>query len=209
MNARIGTCAWPGPAAWAILCAVGTLILAGAIQAGEPNLRPPAAFDHITEQHERSRALFAEAGKVLGHPRCMNCHSNGLEPLQGENGRTHRPIARAGPARRGVPALPCRSCHGRANYDVAGVPGHPEWRLPPATMAWKNRTLAEICVQLKDPSRNGGKTLAEIEKHMAADSLAGWAWSPGKGRMPAPGSQWAFGNLIEGWIRYGAHCPIE
>jgi hypothetical protein len=39
-----------------------------------PPLRGPEAFRSITDPTERSRALFVEAGKVLLHPRCVNCH---------------------------------------------------------------------------------------------------------------------------------------
>jgi hypothetical protein len=37
-------------------------------------LQAPSAFAAISDPSERSRAIFAEAAKVLTHPRCMNCH---------------------------------------------------------------------------------------------------------------------------------------
>lgn len=74
-------------------------------------------------------------------------------------------------------------------------------------MAWQELTIGEICVQLKDPARNGNRTLAQIEKHLAEDHLVGWAWHPGAGRAPAPGTQVVFGELIAAWIKTGAHCP--
>ena len=43
--------------------------------------------------------------------------------------------------------------------------------------------------------------------HMASDTLVGWAWTPGFGREPAPGSQKELGALIEAWINTGAECP--
>ena len=64
-----------------------------------------------------------------------------------------------------------------------------------------------ICAQLKDRRRNGGKTLPQIVEHMAHDELVGWAWSPGAGRAPAPGTQEAFGALIKAWADSGAQCP--
>jgi hypothetical protein len=67
--------------------------------------------------------------------------------------------------------------------------------------------IRDICLQLKDPVRNGGRTLSKIQEHMATDSLVGWAWSPGEGRSPAPGTQVQFGALIEAWIATGAECP--
>jgi len=65
--------------------------------------------------------------------------------------------------------------------------GHPGWRLAPAEMAWEGKSLDEICVQIKDPKRNGGKDMAALIDHMANDSLVGWSWKPGAGRKPAPG----------------------
>jgi hypothetical protein len=35
-------------------------------------------------------------------------------------------------------------------------------------------TQREICEQIKDPKRNGGKSLEEFVHHMAEDSLVGW-----------------------------------
>ena len=37
-------------------------------------LQSPAAFQAIVDPAQRSRAIFAEIGKLLTHPRCMNCH---------------------------------------------------------------------------------------------------------------------------------------
>jgi hypothetical protein len=76
-------------------------------------------------------------------------------------------------------------------------------------MAWQGKTLGEICRQMTDLGRNGGRTLDEVVHHMAEDSLVGWAWSPGAGREPAPGSQSAFGALIRAWAKSGAACPAR
>jgi hypothetical protein len=46
----------------------------GLAQTDRSTLRPPAAFGSISDPGERSRAIFAEAAKVLTHPRCLNCH---------------------------------------------------------------------------------------------------------------------------------------
>jgi hypothetical protein len=74
-------------------------------------------------------------------------------------------------------------------------------------MAWDGRSLGEICRQIKDPQRNGGRTLAELQEHMAKDDLVGWGWNPGTGRRPVPGTQAELGALIEAWIEIGAACP--
>jgi hypothetical protein len=64
-----------------------------------------------------------------------------------------------------------------------------------------------MCEQLKDPERNGHRTLAQLHEHMAQDDLVGWGWHPGPGRQPAPGTQQVFGELIQAWIETGAACP--
>ena len=169
-------------------------------------LRAPSAFAGIRDPAARSAALFTEAGKVLRHPRCLNCHPDGDRPSQGD-GYPHQPPVQRGPDGRGVTAMRCTTCHQPANFEPGRVPGHPKWRLAPASMAWQGRSLAQICEQLKDPARNGGHTVAEIVEHMAKDDLVGWAWRPGAGRAPAPGTQGALGALVRAWAASGAACP--
>jgi hypothetical protein len=170
-------------------------------------LAPPESFAHIADDAERSAALFAELGKVLTHPRCTNCHPAGDHPRQGEQARTHQPPVERGPDGHGRPAMRCSSCHQQANFDAARMPGHPEWHLAPREMAWEGRTLGEICAQIKDRDRNGGRSLDEIVHHIAADTLVGWAWAPGFGRRPAPGTQQQAGALAQAWVQTGAACP--
>jgi hypothetical protein len=95
------------------------------------------------------------------------------------------------------------------NFDPGGVPGNPNWHIAPIEMAWVGKSLAEICVQIKDKERNGGKSLDELVHHMGEDPLVGWAWDPGRGRTPAPGTQKAFGELIRAWVDNGATCPAS
>jgi len=38
-------------------------------------------------------------------------------------------------------------------------------------------------------------------------SLVQWAWTPGLGRAPAPGTNAEFAALLEAWAATGAHCP--
>jgi hypothetical protein len=176
-------------------------------QSSAADLASPEAFAGIADPAARAVALFNEAGKVLTHPRCVNCHPAGDRPLQGEDGHPHLPAVRRGDGGMGVAGLRCTTCHQMANYEPAGVPGHPSWHLAPIEMAWAGKSLAEICAQIKDPERNGGKSMTELVEHMAEDSLVGWGWSPGSGREPAPGTQAAFGRLIAAWADSGAHCP--
>jgi hypothetical protein len=172
-------------------------------------LRGPEAFRSMTDPMEHSRALFVEAGKVLLHPRCVNCHPQGDRPRQGLDSRPHEPPVVRGAAGHGVPAMECQTCHQATNIDHARLPGHPMWGVAPRSMAWYGRSLGAICEQLKDPEQNGGKTLAQIHEHMAHDSLVGWGWNPGVGREPVPGTQEVFGALIAAWIDMGAACPTN
>jgi hypothetical protein len=170
-------------------------------------LRPVAAFASVPDTQARSIALFEEAGKVLQHPRCVNCHPAGDRPLQGDAMRPHEPMVVRGKDGLGAPGLACTTCHGAANFDAARVPGDPHWQLAPASMAWEGKSLGFVCNQLKDRRRNGNRDIAAILKHVATDSLVKWGWSPGPGRTPAPGSNEAFVALLKAWSDTGAHCP--
>jgi len=168
-------------------------------------LRAPDAFASIPDRAQRSIALFTEAGKVLQHPRCQNCHSGDDHPRQGE-GRSHQPPVRFGKDGDGVPGLRCAACHGEANYDATGMPGVADWHLAPRSMNLR-ATLPTICAQLKDPDKNGSRSLEDVVKHMANDPLVAWAWEPGTGRRPAPGTHATFFALLRAWASTGAECP--
>jgi hypothetical protein len=172
-------------------------------------LRPVASFADITDTQVRSIALFEEAGKVLQHPRCMNCHPAGERPRQTDLRRLHQPLVVRGKDGHGAPGMACAVCHGGTNFDPSRVPGDPHWALAPVSMAWEGKTLGEICAQLKDPGRNGGRNIAAILKHVTRDSLVLWAWQPGPGRTPAPGSNAEFSQLLTAWAETGAHCPVR
>jgi len=189
------------------LRAVLVAALCGPCAAHAVDLRSPDSFDAVANKTERSRALFVEAGKVIQSPRCLNCHPVGERPAQGTDMHPHSPWVVRGADDKGAIGMRCATCHQSTNFEASGVPGHPLWHVAPKSMAWQHRSLAQICAQLKDTRRNGGKSLAQIHDHMANDSLVGWAWSPGGGREPAPGTQAQFGALIGAWIETGAACP--
>jgi hypothetical protein len=193
----------------ALMAAALVLIPVTAVHSAGPpaTLATPESFAGISDTAARSAALFTEAGKVLTSPRCVNCHPAGDRPLQGEAGRLHQPPVERGLDGFGAVAMRCATCHQGANFDTAGVPGHPHWHLAPREMAWQDKTVGEICAQIKDPARNGGRSLEQILTHLAGDTLVGWAWAPGFGREPAPGTQKELGALIEAWLNTGAVCP--
>ena len=81
-----------------------SVLTAYAVVDGPSNgLATPESFSAIGDPATRSAALFTELGKVLTHPRCVNCHPAGDRPHQGEQGRLHQPPAervRAGSSRK-------------------------------------------------------------------------------------------------------------
>ena len=63
-----------------LLIPVGTLAVVATAMAQQP------------DQASRSIALFREAGKVLQHPRCLNCHPVGERPTQADRMTPHMPF---------------------------------------------------------------------------------------------------------------------
>jgi hypothetical protein len=175
------------------------------------SLKSPSEFAAISNPAERSRAIFAEIGKLLTNPRCTNCHPSGDHPLQGDDEHEHMPpVWRADT---GHLATDCSGCHTEQNLTLReaasykSIPGHARWGVAPLSMAWEGKSLGDICRQLKDVNLNGGRDLVLLQEHIAKDDLVGWAWNPGEGRDPAPGSQQSAGALVQAWIDSGAECP--
>ena len=178
-------------------------------QASGSALRSADSFAQMGDRVARSRALFLEASRVFLHPRCVNCHPNGDTPHQGMDLSVHDPPVVRGPDDKGVVGVQCTSCHQDQNLELARVPGAPDWHLAPLSMAWVGKSPREICEQMKDRSRNGGRTLAQIIDHNAHDKLVAWGWNPGHSREPAPGTQEQLGQLVADWVASGGECPNE
>src|SRR4051794_37027568 len=176
---------------------------------GEPadSLATPESFSTIGDTAKQSAAIFTELGKVLTHPRCVNCHPASDRPRQGDERRPHQPPVERGADGHGLVAMRCSICHQQANFDPGRVPGDPAWHLAPREFAWEGKTLREICTQIKDPMRNGGRSPEDIVHHIGSDTLVGWAWAPGFGRKPAPGTQQQAVALVDAWAKTGAACP--
>ena len=67
----------------------------------------------------------------------------------------------------------------------------------------------ELCRGLKDPTRNGGKDLAALTKHVDSDGLVLWGWSPGAGRDAVPVPHAEFVAKFKQWVAAGAPCPAR
>ena len=157
-------------------------------------------------------ALFAAFVSVLRHPRCMNCHSHGDFPRQGDDSHQHTMDVRRGPDGQGVTAQKCNTCHQDHNLAGAHMPsGAPHWGLPPANipMIWQGLNDAQICRSIKDPKENNGRSIDQIVEHLAEDELVLWGWNPGEGRTPIPMPHDEFVAKVRQWRAAGAPCPAD
>jgi hypothetical protein len=210
LGTRLRQFAAPGKLA-AALVLLSSALAAAAPSDADQTLKSPAEFASIANKTERSRAIFREIGKLVTHPRCMNCHPAGDHPLQGDDQHEHMPPVWRGET--GHLETNCAGCHTERNVTLheaasyKSIPGNPRWGVAPLSMAWQNKSLGEICRQLKDVNRNGGRDLALLQEHVAKDDLVAHGWDPGDGREPAPGNQEAAGQLVQAWIDSGAECP--
>lgn len=157
-------------------------------------------------------AAFDQMMQVLTHKRCLNCHPAGDRPHQGEDGRVHRFEVQRGPDGHGNPALTCGACHQDQNNPYSGVPGAPHWHLAPRSMAWQGLSKTEIARSMLDPARNGGRTAAEVERHLLEDPLVLWAFEPGVDhegtpREAPPVSKEDFIAAVKTWFAAGAPIP--
>src|SRR5260221_4435342 len=120
----------------------------------------------------------------------MNCHPATRQATQGDDLHPHVPLMYGGRYGVGLPGLPCRACHGSSNVttlaeSIASIPGNAAWGLAPASMAWQGKSVGEICLQIQDPARNGGRAPAELSGPKATGSALATAVRPGD-RPSAP-----------------------
>jgi hypothetical protein len=160
-------------------------------------------------QTEKSFQAFRAIATVLTNPRCLNCHVPGEGPLQGDDNHPHAMNVKRGADGKGSAALRCSTCHQTENSKALHAPpGAADWQMPPARtpMAWKGLSVGELCRTLKDPAKNGNRSVQDLVPHMET-SLVRWAWSPGPGRTAPPLSHDEFVSRLKEWIETGAACP--
>jgi hypothetical protein len=157
-----------------------------------------------------ARAAFLDVYKVLMHPRCMNCHPSGDAPLQGDDSHAHVQNVKRGEEGKGKYALKCTNCHQDTNLPGENMPpGNPTWHLPrkDLPLVFQGKSPRELADQLKDPRRNGGKTLEQLLEHVTHDTLVLWGWEPGDGRTKPPLSHDGFAKRFREWVEKGAASP--
>jgi mono/diheme cytochrome c family protein len=157
-----------------------------------------------------SRAAFLAAYPVFMHARCLNCHPVGDVPFQGDDSHPHEPPVKRGPEGKGKFAMKCANCHQPENFPGENMPpGNPNWHLPKPEMplVFEGKSACELAIQLKDPQRNGGKSLEQILHHVEEDQLVLGGWNPGDGRSTPPLSHAEFAKKMRQWVEKGAAIP--
>jgi len=173
---------------------------------GNASIAPPA------KDSVGSKKAFLAAYKILMSPRCMNCHPAGDIPLQGDDSHLHTQGVKRGVDGKGVYALKCANCHQPQNTSGLNMPpGNSKWHLPPANMkmVFQGKSPRELAAQLKDPKRNGNKTLDQLIDHVTNDQLVLGGWNPGEGRTLPPMSHSDFAKNFKAWIDKGAYLPSK
>ncbi len=165
-------------------------------------------------------AAFDRIYEVVSHPRCANCHTGADNvPMWfgGDAGpaRPHGMNINAGESRIGAETLPCSTCH-RASEDLQSAPNAPphaalDWQLAPVEFEWFGKSPTEICAQLSDPARTGGRDAIGLAEHLKDDAghrgFVLWGWNPGGNRSPAPYSLETHIQDVLLWGAAGQPCP--
>ena len=165
--------------------------------------KPKPVGDTATE------SPYAVVAQALLHPRCVNCHPSGDQPLITDASRPHGMQVMRGPEGRGITTTMCTNCHQTENLVGEHMPpGAAEWRMPPANtpMVFEGKNALQLCEQITDPTQNGGKSVAELLVHLESDAFVKWGWDPGEGRAPVPGTHATFVAAARAWIEAGARC---
>jgi len=194
---------------WLIRALLVALVGGASLIALESAFRADAAPAGAGRDEAASASAFKAIVPVLRHPRCMNCHSTGDFPRQGDYGHRHTMNVRRGPEGEGVAGLKCGTCH--QDHNLAGEhmpPGAPDWHLPSPRepLIWEGLSDRQLCELFKDPAHNGRFTIQGIVHHMNSP-LVLWGWHPGEGRTPIPMAQTEFLAKVNQWASQGAACP--
>ncbi len=173
-----------------------------------------AGPDETYIQSPQEDSAFERVMSVVTHQRCMNCHPTDDFPRQSEDSHIHRFGVQRGPENHGLAALQCGSCHQEANNLSSGVPGAPHWGLAPRSMGWQGLDKFEIAAAMLDRTKNGNRSLAEVEHHLTEDPLVLWVFEPGvnnegieREKPPLSKEEWV--AAVKEWIASGAEIPVK
>ena len=206
---------------WRSLAGISILVVlvAPTLAAQDAVVIKPPAPGSVTQ--EQGLEAWARIYEVASHPRCSNCHVGASDrpmwsgPSYGKT-RPHGMNIRAGNSRIGVEFVPCASCHFDDGAVQRGNPAPHEaprvagpWVLAPVEADWFGRESAEICEQLRDPARNGGRDMLALAGHLEHDVILHWAWAPGGGRDPAPYSLQQHVDDVLIWGTAGFPCETD
>jgi hypothetical protein len=160
---------------------------------------------YVQESAAQATHPFTPIQQVLQSPRCMNCHPSGNAPLQTDASRPHKMnITRDYPNLGGS----CQTCHQDAPMPGDHMPpGAPHWGLPPAIMVFQGKSPTQLCVDLKDTSKNGNRSLADLQNHVSTDALVLWGFNPGGNRTTPPLNHTDFVARFSDWVALGGPCP--
>ncbi|MFS2316738.1 hypothetical protein RMQ97_02260 [Maricaulis sp. D1M11] len=203
--------------------ALASLALTATLALALPTLAAPALAqdDHVAPEPVASQvsledglSAWNQIHEVFSHPRCANCHvgedniPRWSGPHYGDEPRNHGMFVNGDDSRFGVESITCTTCHATENAQVLhGPPGAEVWMLAPVEFVWWEKTSQEICEQVKDPERNGFRSIEDLAHHVEFDALVLWGWNPGPGREPAPYSASELASFVRTWGAAGAPCP--
>lgn len=179
-------------------------------------------FPEGSVSQEEGLASWQKFYEVASHPRCSNCHTGPDNkpmwsgPSYGKT-RPHGMNVNAGESRIGAEFLLCSTCHTTLNEVDPEANAKPhaaprvamDWALAPVEAEWFGKSSSYICKQLKDPERNGDRTIKEVAVHLDHDLILHWAWNPGGNREPAPYSLQETMDALMKWAAAGTPCPSE
>ena len=176
------------------------------------DINPPAEGSISTQV---ALAAWDRIYEVASHPRCSNCHVGPANrpmwsgPTYGKT-RPHGMNINAGDSRIGADTVLCSTCHayreGLNDLPHAAPQVAMNWQLAPVEAEWFGKSSTEVCQQLRDPDRNGGRDHLEIAEHLDHDLILHWAWNPGGGREPAPYDLQSHVNDVLAWGVGGMPC---
>ncbi len=195
------------------------MAIMAASTAAQPAMAETVTIDPPAQvSRQDGLAAWDRIYEVTSHPRCANCHVGPSNkpmwsgPAYGRT-RVHGMNINAGESRIGAEYVLCSTCHayreGGNDMPHAAPQVAMNWQLAPVEAAWFGKSSDEICNQLRDPDRNGGRDFLEIAGHLDHDLILHWAWHPGGGRDPAPYSLQTHVNDVLAWGVAGQPCAND